>query len=416
MFMAERPSSAHQFTVPSRLLWGILVLGLVLRLVAAVMLPDQTAKLPDAQEYRNAASQLLHGGFIVYHYFMPLYRALIALTGAGWGQLLADILLSTALIWLVRKLTLAVFADAAAAMLAALWVAVYPQFIFFAVVGLSESLFMSLFVGAILCWYRGCFVVAAALVTLSILTRPAVDLLAPLLVLYFALLIHKLPLKTAARQLIVYAAVYCTLMSPWWWHNEHYRGTFIRLSLGGGENFYGGNNPMNKTGGGIKGVDYSTEDFDKIADPVKRDNALWNAGLAYIRHGPIAFIERAGAKFVRFWRLWPHTDSYSNPVVIAIYVLGFVPVLLLSLAFLARSGIPDFVRIAPLLAFAAYLTLLDMVFVASIRYRMPIEPFMIVLGATALARFGRRWAPLRPLLDRLGAPTASSPAANARAA
>jgi thiazole synthase ThiGH ThiG subunit len=56
------------------------VLGLVLRLVAAVMLPDQTAKLPDAQEYRNAASQLLHGGFIVYHYFMPLYRALIALT------------------------------------------------------------------------------------------------------------------------------------------------------------------------------------------------------------------------------------------------------------------------------------------------------------------------------------------------
>jgi hypothetical protein len=94
------------------------------------MLPDQTAKLPDAQEYRNAASQLLHGGFIVYHYFMPLFRALIALTGAGWGQLLADILLSTALIWLVRELTLAVFADAAAAMLAALWVAVYPQFIF----------------------------------------------------------------------------------------------------------------------------------------------------------------------------------------------------------------------------------------------------------------------------------------------
>ena len=123
-----------------------------------------------------------------------------------------------------------------------------------------------------------------------------------------------------------------------------------------------------------------------------------------------------GAKFVRFWRLWPHTDSYSNPLVIAIYVLGFVPVLLLSLAFLARWGIPDFVRIAPLLAFAAYLTLVDMVFAASIRYRMPIEPFMIVLAATALARFGRRWASLRPLLDRLGASTASSPVANARTA
>jgi hypothetical protein len=123
-----------------------------------------------------------------------------------------------------------------------------------------------------------------------------------------------------------------------------------------------------------------------------------------------------GAKFVRFWRLWPHTDSYSNPLVIAIYVLGFVPVLLLSLAFLARWGVPDFVRVAPLLAFAAYLTLVDMVFAASIRYRMPIEPFMIVLAATALARFGRRWASLRPLLDRLDASTASSPVANARTA
>ncbi|MGH6685057.1 MAG: hypothetical protein ACRECA_14260 [Pseudolabrys sp.] len=384
---------------PSRLLWSILALALVLRLVAAMVLPDQGAKILDAVQYRDAASQLLHGEAI-YHYFMPLYPALIALTGPGWGQLLADIFLSTALIWIVHELTLAIFADTAAAVLAALWVAVYPQFIFFAVVGLSETLFMALFACAFLCWYRRRFVAAAALVTLSILTRPAVDLLAPLLVLYFALLIHKLPLRTAARQLIVYAAVYCALMSPWWWHNEHFHGTFIRLSLGGGANFYSGNNPMNKSGGGIEDVDYSLAGFDKIADPVKRDNALWKAGIDYVRSDPLAFVKRAGVKFQRFWRPWPYTDLYSSPLVIVIYVLGYVPVFLLSLAYLARWGISDFWRIAPILAFTAYLTLVNVVFVASIRYRLPIEPFMILFAATALARFGRRWAPVRSLLDR----------------
>ena len=41
-------------------------------------------------------------------------------------------------------------------------------------------------------------------------------------------------------------------MAPWWLHNYHYYGTFVRLNVAGGENFYAGNNPRNKTGGGLK--------------------------------------------------------------------------------------------------------------------------------------------------------------------
>jgi 4-amino-4-deoxy-L-arabinose transferase-like glycosyltransferase len=391
-------------------LWGLLLLGLALRLAAIWLVPDQSINLPDAEQYRNSASQLLHGGFIVFPYFMPLYPTLIALTGPGWGQLFADILLSTALIWLVYELALALFADAAIALIAAAGVALYPQFIFFAVVGMSESLFMALFVGAFLCWYRGRFVAAAVLAVLSILTRPAVDLLAPLLVLYFALAIHRLPIGKAIWQMVIYGLIYCALMAPWWWHNVHFRGTFVRLSLGGGENFYSGNNPMNKTGGGIRGVDYSNQAFDHIADPVARDRALWNAGLTFIRENPGHFVEFAGIKFLRFWRLWPFTEAYSSPLIVAIYVTGYVPIFLLTLLYLARWGFSDFIRIAPMLAFAAYLTLVDMVFVASLRYRLPIEPFMIVLAATAVVRTARRWPAANRLLERLAAPVRSGAA------
>jgi hypothetical protein len=84
-------------------------------------------------------------------------------------------------------------------------------------------------------------------------------------------------------------------------------------------------------------------------------------------------------------------------------------VFLLSLVYLAGWGIADFMRIAPMLAFAAYLTLVNMVFVASLRYRLPIEPFMIVLAATAVVRIAGRWPTGQALLARLGASRQPTP-------
>jgi hypothetical protein len=298
---------------------------------------------------------------------------------------------------------MAVFADTAAALLAALGVAVYPQFIVFAVLGLTEPLFMTLFVGAYVCWYRGQFVAAAVLATLSILTRPAIDLLAPILVVYFALVIHRLPLGGAVRQFAVYALVYGALMAPWWLHNYNTYGTFVRLNLAGGENFYAGNNPMNKTGGGIRELDFSTQQFDATyKNPVERNSALSKAGLDYVKQDPRAFVERAWIKFIRFWRLWPYFDQYAKPLYIAMYMVTYVPIFILTLVYLAFWGIREFWRIAPLLAFGGYLTLVNVVFVTSLRYRLPLEPFMIVFAAAALVRLARRWPAGNALLARLG--------------
>jgi hypothetical protein len=298
---------------------------------------------------------------------------------------------------------MAMFTDKAIALLSALGVAIYPQFIVFAVLGLTEPLFMTLFVGAYVCWYRGQFVAAAVLATLSILTRPAIDLLAPILVVYFALAIHRLPLGGAVRQFAVYALVYGALMAPWWLHNYNTYGIFVRLNLAGGENFYAGNNPMNKTGGGIRELDFSTKQFDATYNnPVERDSALGKAGLDYVKQDPKAFVERAWIKFIRFWRLWPYFDQYAKPLYIAMYIVTYVPIFILTLAYLAFWGIRDFWRIAPLLAFGGYLTLVNVVFVTSLRYRLPLEPFMIVFAATTLVRLARRWPAGNALLARLG--------------
>jgi 4-amino-4-deoxy-L-arabinose transferase-like glycosyltransferase len=370
-----------------------IVLGLALRVAAAIIVPDQ--HFIDAIGYRAEALSLWATGHIGAPQIMPLYSVLVGLTGPGWGQLAFDVLLSTVMIWQVHHLALAMFGDRRAAALAALAASVYPFFIFYAVVGLTETLYLTLMLGAFDCWYRGYFTGAAVLAVLSILTRPTLDPVIPLLILCFALVVHRMSFRAALRQLAVYAAIYCVLMAPWWLHNYRAYGTFVRLNLGGGLMLYTGNNPLNRSGGALD-IDRDVTRFDNIPDPLIRDRAMWNAGADYIKQNPGRFIELAITKFVRFWRLWPYASDYATPLYVAVSLLSFAPVLALALVYLALWGWRDRAVIAPVVLLAAYLTAVHMVLAASARYRLPLEPFLIILAASAVSRFIPGFGPKLP--------------------
>jgi 4-amino-4-deoxy-L-arabinose transferase-like glycosyltransferase len=304
-------------SIPSRLhtnylLIAILLLGFAVRLAAALILPDQTSTLSDSIVYRELGRNFWTTFQIGRPYYMPLYPALLGLTGPGWGELLLNIGLSTATVWLIFLLAEQIFSDAVVALLAAAGAALYPNFIFFSVVGLTEPLFVALVVAAFVCWYRGSFVGAACLATLAILTRPIFDLIAPVLVVYFALVVHRMSITGTIRQFFVYVAVYCILMTPWWLHNYHAYGSFVRLNLGGGLALYSGNNAANETGGIDADLAGHSSSFMAIADPVARDRALRDAAIGFINDHPKQFLSQAVAKFFRFWRLWPKTESYAG--------------------------------------------------------------------------------------------------------
>ncbi len=168
-------------------LLGIFLVGLVARVIAAIILPDQTALLPDSVSFRDNAAKFLAEGRISNPFEMPLYPLLIAIFGRG--QVAADIVLSVATIWIVYALARELFNDRLTAILAALAAACYPPLIFFSVVGLSETLFIAMMLSAFLFWYRGRFTIASIFAVLAILTRPVFEV-APFLLAYFALIIH----------------------------------------------------------------------------------------------------------------------------------------------------------------------------------------------------------------------------------
>lgn len=370
-----------------RWLTAILILAFAARLAVAVLLPDQG--FDDARGYRMAGAQLWHGQTMSSTYIMPLYPLLVGLAGGQWGQWLLDAALSTASVWLIHRLAFELFGDRIVALFAAIGMAIYPYAVFYAAVGLTEPLFVTLILASFLAWYRGAFTVAAIFTVLAILTRPSIEPLAPLLVVYFGLAVHRLSLRTTLRHLGVYALVYVALMLPWWAHNYAKYGQFVRLNLASGFLLYAGNNPMNQTGGGILFVDWNNIHMN-VSDPVAQDRAYRDDAIAYIKQHPGRSLELVWVKFVRFWRLWPYTPQFTAPSYIFMSLASFLPILLGSLAYLLIWGRAHFVRILPILAFAGCLTAIHTLLVSSIRYRYPIEPFMIVFASFAFARLLER--------------------------
>jgi 4-amino-4-deoxy-L-arabinose transferase-like glycosyltransferase len=373
-----------------KLSW-ILLLALVVRAVVIVLLPDQN--FPDSVSYRTAAQEFRHLQLMANNNIMPLYSLLIAVVGAGWGQKLADLALSLMSVWLLYEIALRIYRNGAIALAAALFCALWPHFAFFAAVGLTETLFVALVLAAFLCLYDRRFVLASVFLVLGVLTRPAIELLAPVLVLFFSLVLHRERSALAARRIIAYLAVYVALMSPWWVYNYARYGQFVRLDLASGLVLYTGNNPLNTNGGGVsKGP---TQDVDlsasrRIADPILLDKTLRDAAIHYIASDPAHFIAMMPLKFARLWRPWPYAGEYSSSLVVLISVLSAVPAFLLALFGLAVTRGANLVRLLPCLGYLGYLTLVHMITFGSVRYRIPLEPFVLILSAAGFVELIQR--------------------------
>jgi len=371
----------------TRLFW-VLAIALAVRALALVLLGDQN--FPDAGAYRSAGEQLRHLQLMSDNAIMPLYPLLVALTGGGWAQTLADLALSLTSVWLLYAITLRIYRDETIALAAGLFCAVWPHFVFFAAVGLTETLYIALLLAGLLCCYERRFVLGSAFFVLSVLTRPAIDYLAPLLIVLFSAAVHREPFAAVAKRVATYLVVYIALMSPWWAHNYARYGEFVHLNLAGGMVLYTGNNPLNASGGGITGKDVDFTPFAQFKDPVRRDAAMRDAAVDYIKAHPSHFLAMMPVKFARLWRPWPYTGEYQSASIVAVSVISAVPIFLLALTGLALTLVRHFARLLPCIAYAGYLTAVHVVTIGSVRYRVPIEPVVLILAAAGLVGLLRK--------------------------
>jgi hypothetical protein len=363
----------------------IVLVAIVVRWLALPFIPD--GLLPDLKSYQLIAAEISAGVFISNDATMPLYPLLVVLFGgAEQAHVCIGMIFGVISVVLVWAFARTLFEDRKVALVAAWMMSIYPMAIFYGAVGLTESVFVPLILGAFLALHKNRLVWASILIVLSILTRPTMDVYAPIVILWNALFIRKKGVFLAFRDLMIYGILYALIMSPWWYHNLKKYDNFVRLNQSFGVVFYSGNNPLNTSGGGIKGIDFDFKNVDGFYDTnssTEKERLLKDAAFKYIRQEPKRFFEMALVKFFRFWRLTPYSPKVKQNSMALITTVSLIPIIFFAFV-TAINRREMFKHFTPILGFVVYLTMIHMITLASIRYRYPLEPLLIVLAAPSI--------------------------------
>jgi hypothetical protein len=362
------------------LLLGIILVGALLRVLWQFFGP--ATDTPDTAVYIATGDALFATGRMSSVVYMPLYPILIHLAGYH-GIVWLQLLLSTVTILLVHRVALALWNDGLAALLSAALVALHPVLIYYANLRLSETAFIFFFTLAVMLIYESRVFLAALAFVLANLVRPSFDYILPLLIITGVFATAKAPsLSSYARSLAVFAATYIAVMSPWWLHNYEKYGRFIRLDLAGGITAVLENSRSFEQHGLDWSVDPPWEAFDHIADPVAKDEAMKTAALAYVRAHPWKWFANDFDRLRRFLTPWPGPSIGTfQKIVCTLATLPFMLGALFSIGML-RSR---WRRALPVLLPIAFLTALHVSTHALMRYRLPLDPLLIVLAGAPLA-------------------------------
>lgn len=381
---------------------------------------------PDERRFYASALGLLRTGHFSVEgaraWEMPgtaaFFAAAFAVAGPEHGiaairALQSLLLVSQAL--LITSITRDAFGDRRAAIIAAAITAIYPFFIYYQGLLLSEALFTATLVAAVAALYRwraaglnidAWLVLTSVLFGLASWVKPTLLFLPPVLI-FGAACLWLGDIARSFKIAAVATVIFASMLAPWCIRNAFIFDAFVPFTTSSGSNLYLGNNAANVD----FGLDWS-KDVDK--DTVARINALpelarqrayKDAAVDWILSHPAGFARGIAAKFFRYWNVVPNAAELRSTLFPIVSLLSFGPILLLAIGgvlFLRRH-----LELAPLYGLIVFFTALHCVVIASLRYRLPIEPFLIVMASGALSAAWTRLAvpgfsPLRSKANRQG--------------
>ena len=364
-----------------RLYLGIAVMAFLIRLLvhAFIAVPE----FSDAADYLKAGKLFWEKGHIYNYKVMPLYPAWRYASEFLFGGPFLDMVADALTCYVLAIFTEKHFTSRWAWVTALCW-AFYPFAVFYANTGMSESLFVLLMVNAIYFIYEKKLLTSAIFLVLAVLTRPVFDLLNPLLIFVCSYWIWKESFNKSLLNVGKYFLVYVLLMAPWWMHNADRYGAFVRTSLGDGQVLMEGSHPGNADGGPIA-MELYLNDYADISDPILLNQAKKEDAIKYISQDPVRFGVLGVKKFFRFWNLVPNSVEFKAPMYRILAILSFGPILLMGIMFVLANR-KTLRKTLPILLMVVYLTAIHMLTVASIRYRFPVEPFLLILAVSFLGQ------------------------------
>ncbi|MGE0756587.1 MAG: ArnT family glycosyltransferase [Pirellulaceae bacterium] len=312
-----------------------------------------------------------------------------------WARL-EGALLGTVAVALVMALARSLFGLRVAC--AAGWLAaLYPGAVGTSIFVLSEAPYTPLLLAQLNCWMAAWratdrrtlsiwSVLAGVMAGLATLMRPSHLLFTP-----FALGVAMLT-GQRRRNIVIGTLMSLSLaitMSPWWVRNYHVTGRFVATTLQLGASLYDGLNPQATGASDMRFVrDFidaqQQADGARTAPPglfeERLDRRMRDAALEWARREPGQVVQLMVVKLLRMWSPIPNAAEFQSWLFRLGIFVTYTPVMAAALASAwrhVRYGWGYLLCVVP----AAYLTLLHIVFVSSLRYREPAMMGLIVLAA-----------------------------------
>ena len=395
--------------------------------------PQRSAELafPDEEAYWQVARSLAGAEGLVDEFgfratYMPAYPAFLALWATGERPYLAGRLAQAALAALAAPLAAAVawrwgrwaekLPDRVSAppvqgdtlgerrvlgmaCIAGAIVAFDPFLTFFSGLFLTEALFAVVLLAA--WWFvagaarceeggrRRDALGAGALLLVGMLLRPAAIAVAGA-----AVLVVVAGRGHSLRRVILACIIVAVIVGglfPWAMRNRQTIGQWRWLTTRGGISLYDG---LHAGADGTSDLAH-TKTMDAVQGLSETEWDAWFRARALedARQDPVRVARLAGRKFMRTWSLTPNVEEYRGGAtawISAIFMGGVLATALIGGWAHRRAVHAWFVLICPVAA----VTALHMIFVGSVRYRVPVLPLIVVLSAAGCVHllWGRRLA------------------------
>ena len=211
------------------------------------------------------------------------------------------------------------------------------------------------------------------------------------------------PIHRATTILLIFVPVFVLCMSPWWVRNFRVTGRFVSTTLQMGPSLYDGLSPMATGASDMR----FTEEFRRLEREQPRfettdtyeyrvNERIKKAAIDWAKQNPGRVVELVVIKFFRIWNIWPNEPAFASSMVRVVVFLTYTPILLAGLFGFYKTWRKGY-DYAILLLPAFYLTILHMVFVASLRYRIPAMLCLMILAAHVFCVFSPK---IRQMYER----------------
>src|SRR3990167_3813178 len=375
----------------------VFLLALSIRLLYNALTPSRPLTVDDSTQWIQTANRFSEGkGFLTETEGLdpkraPIYPLFISMITSLFGPNLDLVKIAQSILGSLNCILIYYLSSHTLGTTIALWSSLictlYPPFIVYSGILMSETLFtflllffLLLFTKLLLKPYLKIFIGAGLFLGIANLCRGTL-LLFPVFLLLLPLLIKDQ--RKWWLKYILLIAINFSIIFPWTWRNYKVYGGFMPVASGGSELLWFGTLPWTEQR--LFGNAPSFQKLNLINNPIKNEQLYFKNALNNIILDPTSYFFLTIKKFIFFW-FKPVGQKLTHnkfPIIGQLLFYGHALFIFLTIAGIFYSR-QFWKNLLPIYLIIIYFSLLHTILAPEPRYRLPIEPLMILFTVQAL--------------------------------